>query len=152
MKPTARSLMMAVALLGAAALTGAAAATEVYTWTDENGVVHFSDQEPVGQDATVANLPDSAPPASPNPYSDNPSEPSAAQQRREEIAQKGREAQAQEAMTAQKCSAWQAEVDRLEPSRRVFQTNEKGETERMDDVARTGRVAELKSLIAQNCR
>jgi hypothetical protein len=55
-------------------------------------------------------------------------------------------------MTEQNCSAWEAELERLEPSRRVFYTNEEGETERMDDVARTDRVAELKSLIDRDCR
>jgi hypothetical protein len=34
----------------------------------------------------------------------------------------------------------------------VFSTNEKGETERMDDVVRTDRVAELRDLIGNNCR
>lgn len=145
-------LVTVVALLGAAASAGVAFAAEVYQWTDENGVVHFSDQKPEGRDAEVRNLPEHAPPAGANPYAGSESGSSVAQQRREQIEQKGREAQAQRAMTAQKCSAWQAEVDRLEPSRRVFQTNEQGETERMDDVARTNRVAELKSLIAQNCR
>ena len=145
-------LVMVVALLGAAASAGVAVAAEVYQWTDENGVVHFSDQKPAGQDAEVRNLPEQAPPAGPNPYADDPSEPSAAQQRREQIEQKGRESQAQAAEMAQNCSTWQAEVERLEPSRRVFHTNEQGETERMDDVARADRVAELKSLIARNCR
>jgi len=55
---------------------------KMYSWTDENGVVHFSDVQPEGQ-------------------------------------------QAQE---------------------------QQGETERMDDVERTDRVAELKSQIAQNCK
>lgn len=145
-------LVTVVALLGAAASAGVAVAAEIYQWTDENGVVHFSDQKPAGQDAEVRNLPDEAPPAGPSPYANDPSEPSAAQQRRDEIEQKGRESQTRAAEMAQNCSAWQAEVDRLEPSRRVFFTNEQGETERMDDVARTNRVAELKSLIDRNCR
>lgn len=144
--------MVAAALLGAIGLPVAVMATEVYTWTDENGVVHFSDKEPVGQDARVEDLPDEAPPASPNPYAESQSGSSAAQQRREEIDRKARESQAQQAQNEQNCRAWQAEVDRLEPNRRVFYTNEQGETERMDDVVRTDRVAELKSLIAQNCR
>jgi hypothetical protein len=50
------------------------------------------------------------------------------------------------------CTAWQAEVDRLEPNRRVFYTNDEGETVRMDDVERTNRVANLKSQIAKNCK
>ena len=144
--------ILAAALLGAIGLPVAAVATEVYTWTDENGVVHFSDREPMGQDAQVENLPDQAPAQAANPYADTQAGSSAAQQRREDIERKARESQAQQAQNEQNCSAWQAEVDRLEPNRRVFYTNEQGETERMDDVARTDRVAELKSLIAQNCR
>jgi hypothetical protein len=152
MKPTTCFVVLLLALVSGSALTGVAAAAEVYQWTDENGVMHFSDQKPEGRDAAVRNLPEHVPPTGPNPYEGAQSESSAAQERREEIAQKGRESQAQKALTEQRCSAWQAEVDRLEPSRRVFQTNEQGETVRMDDVARTNRVAELKSLIAKNCR
>lgn len=142
---------VAAALLGLSALPVGLASTQVYTWTDEDGVVHFSDREPVGQDAQVEDLPEQAPSAGPSPYADTQSGPNAAQQRREEIESKARESQAQQADIDRKCQAWQAEVDRLEPNRRVFYTNEQGETERMDDVARTSRVAELKSLIAQNC-
>ena len=142
---------VAAALLAMAALPAGVGAAQVYTWTDEDGVVHFSDREPMGQDVQVEDLPDEAPPAGPSPYADTQSGPNAAQQRREDIETKARESQAQQVETDRNCQAWQAEVDRLEPNRRVFYTNEQGETERMDDVARTDRVAELKSLIAQNC-
>jgi len=49
------------------------------------------------------------------------------------------------------CAAKSAEVAELEPHRRVFFTNEEGETERMDDVERTNRVAEAKAFIEKNC-
>ena len=147
-----RLVMTALIVLGAGGVAGLAVGGEVYTWTDEDGVVHFTDKEPVGRDAKVQELPDATPPGSPNPYAAPQAGKSAAQQRREDIQQKGREAQAQQAMTQRNCEAWRAEVARLEPNRRVFYTNEQGETERMDDVARTDRVAELKSMIAQNCR
>ena len=78
--------------------------------------------------------------------------PSYAQQRRDEIAQKSGEAQANKAVKDMECTAWQAEVDRLEPNRRVFYTNDEGETVRMDDVERTNGVANLKSQIAKNCK
>lgn len=143
--------IMAAALLVAIGLPAAVVATEVYTWTDEDGVVHFSDREPIGQGARVEDVPDQAPPDGPSPYAEAEAGSSAAQQRREEIESKARESQAQQAQNEQNCRAWQAEVDRLEPNRRVFYTNEQGETERMDDVERTDRVAELKALIAQNC-
>ena len=143
---------VAAALLAMSALPAGAGAAQVYSWTDEDGVVHFSDRQPMGQDAQVEDMPDQAPPAGPSPYADTQSGSNAAQQRRDEIESKARESQAKQAEIDRNCRAWQDEVDRLEPNRRVFYTNEQGETERMDDVARTDRVAELKSLIAQNCR
>ena len=152
MKYGKRLALAALILFGAVGLTCAAVASEVYTWTDEDGVVHFSDREPVGRDANLQELPDTTPSSGPNPYEESQAGKSAAQQRREDIQRKGQESQAQKAMAERNCEAWRAEVARLEPNRRVFFTNEQGETERMDDVDRTNRVAELKSMIAQNCR
>lgn len=43
-----------ICLLSALALPAAACAQEIYTWTDEDGVTHFTDRRPVGaQDYTV---------------------------------------------------------------------------------------------------
>ena len=66
--------------------------------------------------------------------------PNYAEQRRQEIAQQKREARESGAQREAECAAWQAEVDRLEPNRRVFFTNEAGETERMDQVQGTAGV------------
>ena len=125
---------------------------KLYSWTDENGTVHFSDVQPEGQVVEERNIPQDAPPASDNPYHDVDTGPSAAEQRRQDIARKSEQAQNQQAMNSVQCPSWQAEVDRLEPNRRVFSTNEQGETVRMDDVERTDRVAELKAQIAKNCK
>jgi hypothetical protein len=125
---------------------------KLYSWTDENGTVHFSDIQPEGQVVEERNIPQDAPPASDNPYQDVDAGPSAAEQRRQDIAQKSEQAQIQQAMNSAQCPSWQAEVDRLEPNRRVFSTNEQGETVRMDDVERINRVAELKAQIAKNCK
>lgn len=125
---------------------------KMYQWTDQDGVVHFSDTAPDGQDVAPRDLPLNAAPSASGPYQDAGSGPSAAQQRREEIARSSEEARAKQSALDRQCAAWQAEVDRLEPNRRVFYTNEQGETERMDDVVRTDRVAELKGQIAKNCR
>jgi len=131
-----------------------AQAKEMYRWTDENGVVHFSDIKPEGQDVQSQAIPQGQTPQGNNPYQqDNAAdEPSLGEQRREEIDRKHQETQANQAMNKAQCAAWQAEIDRLEPHRRVFFTNEKGETERMDDVQRADRVAQLKSQIAKNCK
>lgn len=145
-----------IVLIACAGILGATGlmAKEMYRWTDENGVVHYSDQKPVGQqDYQTSQIPDSAPaaPAAPPAAVAPPQEPGLAQQRREEIAQQKQQARQTAAQREAECAAWRAEVDRLEPHRRVFFTNEDGETERMDDVERVNRVAELKQLIANNC-
>jgi carbonic anhydrase len=145
-------LLIVLSLVLCAAGTAGAQNSKLYTWTDENGVVHFSDTKPEGQAVQEQNLPIDDQPAAESPYAQDLNQPSAAQQRREEIARKNEEARAEQTAKEVECAAWQAEVDLLEPNRRVFFTNEKGETERMDDVERTDRVAELKDQIARNCR
>lgn len=144
--------MLLACLFLAQAGEGAAQDRKMYQWTDQEGVVHFSDMAPEGQEAEARDLPADQAPVVSSPYPDPPSGPSAAQQRREEIARKSQEAKVEQATRDTECEAWQAEVDRLEPNRRVYYTNEQGETERMDDVARTNRVAELKAQIARNCK
>ena len=131
-----------------------AQAKEMYSWTDENGVVHFSDTKPAGQEVQTQAIPQGQALQGSDPYQpvNAANEPSLGEKRREEIDQKHQQAQASQAMNEAQCSAWQAEVNRLEPNRRVFYTNEKGETERMDDVERVNRVAQLKSQIAKNCQ
>jgi len=126
---------------------------QMYRWTDEDGVIHFTDTRPEGREVQVYDIPEpeqqavrSAPvPAEPV------DELSPAQQRREEIARRREEAQAAQAVNDAECAAKRAEVEQLEPHRRVFFTNEQGETERMDDVERTNRVAEARAFIEANC-
>ena len=131
---------------------GQAQDKKMYSWTDENGTVHFSEVRPEGQDVQEQSIPQGAPPATDNPYKDVDSGPSMAQQRRDDIARKSDEAELNKAVSGLECSSWQSELGRLEPNRRVFHTNDQGETVRMDDVERTNRVAQLKSQIARNCK
>jgi hypothetical protein len=87
---------------------------KMYQWTDQDGVVHFSDMAPEGQDVQARDLPEDVAPATASPYQ-GASEPSAAQQRREEIARNTEAAKVKQATRAAECAAWQTEVDRLEP-------------------------------------
>lgn len=124
----------------------------MYSWTDENGVVHFSDVKPAGQQVQEQQIPVDDAPADSNPYAQAPADgASVAEQKRQQIAAKRKAAEADQAMKSAQCSSWKSEVERLEPNRRVYFTNDQGETERMDDVVRTDRVAELKSMISKNC-
>jgi len=129
-------------------------AKEMYSWTDKNGVIHFSDTKPADQDVQSQAVPEGQAMQGGNPYQQGnvANEPSLGQKKREEIERKSQLAHANQAMSEAQCAAWQAEVNRLEPHRRVFFTNEKGETERMDDVERANKVAQLKSQIAKNCK
>jgi hypothetical protein len=127
-------------------------AQSMYTWTDENGVVHFSDVEPQGQQAQEQQIPIEDTPSTPDPYSSpGETQPSYADQRRQQLEANSKAAQQEQSRNTSRCASWQAEVNRLEPNRRVFYTNDQGETERMDDIQRTNRVAELKAQLAQNC-
>jgi hypothetical protein len=85
-----------------------------------------------------------------DPMTENPQK--LAQQRREQLAadrQKRKEAQAE---TAALCEQNQQLLERLEPARRVFYTNEEGEEVRMDDEQRVGLVAEAKDFVDKNCK
>ena len=127
---------------------------KMYSYTDENGTVVFTDQPPTDRNVASEPIPPGPPPQGGNPYAQAAEDngPSAAQQRREEIAQNRQDAQQAQALRDRLCEAWQEEVDKLEPHRRTFYTNDEGETVRLDDVERANRVAKLKEQIAANCR
>lgn len=154
-------MMKTIQLIAIAAVTACiftlsadAQTKKMYSYTDENGTVVFTDQPPEGREVQSQAVPAGPPPQGANPYADagQQTEPSAAQLRREEIANNRQQARTQQAENEAQCAAWQAEVETLEPHRRHFYTNEEGETERMDDVERVNRVAELKEKIAANCK
>ena len=145
---TAAALLAAVFMLSAHAQNG-----KMYSYKDENGTIVFTDQPPQDRNVQSQDIPGGQPPQGDNPYADAGAEavPSAAQQRREEITRDRREARLAQAERESQCAAWQAEVERLEPHRRHFYENDKGETVRMDDVERVNRVADLKQKIAADC-
>lgn len=156
-------ILLSVALMFCLAVPAAAqeGSRQMFSWTDENGVVHFTDQRPPGQEVTVIDIPaSSTQPASNLPQGEgpavdrsNPSEQlSPADQRREEMATRRAEILAAREKNAKICAEKRDEVARLEPNRRVFFTNEEGEVERMDDVVRTDKVAEAKAYIDANCQ
>ena len=145
-----------------------AGASEVYTWTDENGVSHFSDVPPESGDAQQIELEEAYSPGSDSAYtvdetstpapsatSDDPasqSPPSRAQQMRDQMAQERKERNESQAETAALCAKNRQLVEQLEPSRRVYYTDEEGEQARMDDEQRVGMVEEAKAFIAKNCK
>ncbi len=151
---TARTLL--IAFLLASPLCGA----EVYKWTDENGVTHYSDSPPPeGQESSVQDIstePENSGigmPVDVNPENPGttPAELSAADLKRQQIAESREKMQEQQANMSRLCSEARSKVNELEPNRRVYYTNEDGETVRMDDQERVDAVAELKAYLRENC-
>ena len=149
------TIFMISALFPLACLLSVTAwAQQMYKWTDENGVVHFSETPPPGQqEAEVSDIPQGAQPMGQAPMSEPaPGDMhSVAQERRDELAQKRQQSQAEAAIRDAECAARRAEVARLEPNRRVFYEDASGETVRMDDQVRVDRVAAAKKFIQENC-
>lgn len=134
---------------------------EVYRWTDENGVTHFSQTPPPeGQDAEIEDLPVTPPAEGADQAAGidfdgagnaGGETMSAAEERRQELAE-ARARQRSEAQALETaCAEARTRLARVEPSRRVFYTNEQGETVRMDDEQRVAEVEQLRDFLAGNC-
>ncbi len=165
------NLLTVVLVLAAGLASVSALANEIYRWTDENGVVHFGDRPPEGQQAQAVQVSefqlsetsDSGPAPEEQealssdtainaiPAQEEPVPLTAAQARREKMAkdrEERREAQAENDLMCQKHSK---RVEQIEPYQRVYYTNEQGESVRMDDDLRIELVDESKAYIAENC-
>jgi len=125
----------------------------MYSYTDEDGTVVFTDKAPGDREVESQPIPPGPPKqAEDNPYANAAAPASAAQQRRDEIARSRKAALEGQKTRETQCAAWRSEKEKIEPHRRQFYTDkETGEVVRMDDVERAKRVAELKELIEANC-
>jgi len=147
----------------------AAVAAEVYTWTDADGVVHFSDAPPESGKSATIQVDEIYRPGSADAYSkahDAPTDTAAttgeaaseepvksvAQQRREQILRDRTERQQEAAEAERLCALHRQRLEQMEPARRVFYTDEQGESVRMDDDRRMALIDESKQYLASNCR
>ena len=132
------------------------AAEGVYRWVDENGVVHFGDRIPEKGDAEKVTIQpsqvvESAPASDPaSPYTE-PTQPSYAQQLRDERAALRQEKAETVEITSEICQQARDVVAQLEPSPRVNVTHEDGTVTRMDDNDRLEKLAEAKAFVSENC-
>jgi len=164
----ARFVPLTLILSLALVCCGGAVAAEVYTWTDEDGIVHFSDSPRAsgemetlsveeiyrpGSAGVYAAPEESAPEAAAaDPEAETPPPLSAAEQRREQIARGRADRQESEAQMEQQCALHRQRLEQMEPARRVFYTNEQGEEVRMDDDKRIGLIEESRAFLAANCK
>lgn len=159
-------LALVTGILSANALAG-----EIYKWTDENGTVHFVDRPPIGQQAQTIATPEVVPPdndeAEPEPETqeavpaeaaidtapgeEEPVQLSAAQALREKWANDKKERHEAQAEIEIMCQKHSKRLSQMEPARRVFYTNEQGESVRMDDELRVRLIDESRSYINENC-
>jgi len=157
------NLLTAVLVLAAGLASVSVLANEIYRWTDENGVVHFGDRPPEGQQTQAIHVPESQPSDTSDSGStadEQESPPSAeeeavpltaAQARREKMAEDRKERREAQAEIDLMCQKHSKRVEQIEPYRRVYYTNEQGESVRMDDDLRIELVDESKAYIAENC-
>jgi hypothetical protein len=155
-------LSLAVLLVTGLVSISGLAGTEVYTWKDENGVTHYTDSPPGHDKAKTIQVEEVYRPGTTDVYNAAPpapgaspqaGAPSAAEQRREEMAKKRREAQAQQTEIDRMCQMHKDRLARVEPSRRVFYKDPAtGEEVRLDDEKRVAMVEESKDFISKNCR
>jgi len=157
-------LLLSLAIVFSAGL----AASEVYTWTDESGTVHYSDTPRADGETQALEVEEIYRPGSADAYTAPPTPPdaaagtappaaeetpqSAAQQRRESIARDREERREAQAEIDRMCALHRQRLEQMEPSRRVFYTDAQGESVRMDDDKRVALIEESKAYLAENCK
>ncbi len=150
-----------------------AQSNNIYSWTDENGVKHFSDRAPANVEATEESIPktqtaaaggaaDPADTLNNQPISNSAENPAAgevsageelsyAEQQRKEIAERRQAEKQQQSEREQLCLNARDELARIEPGRRVLYTDEDGKTTRLDDEERVRIIEDSKKQIAEFC-
>ena len=134
----------------------------LYTWTDEKGVVHYTDTPPDNPKAVEIPATEVYRPGSSGAYPQadaavtgdekNPAAvESYADDQRKQLDEARKKSEAKQAERARICKQARDQLETIEPSRRVFFTNDQGETERLNDDQRAAMVEKAKALIAQNC-
>lgn len=155
-----RRLQAALIAVLAGMFCHAAPATEVHKWTDENGVIHFSDTKPLNTETRTVEINDAQqtsysqpPPAAPQqPTADSADQPlSAAEQKRKNMAEKRQLQREEQAKAEELCKRHQKRLEQMEPARRVYYQDENGQEVRMDDVQRVTLVEESRNYLAENC-
>jgi hypothetical protein len=74
-----------------------------------------------------------------------------ADEQRKQLDEARKKAREKQAERERMCKEARNQLETIEPSRRVYFTNEQGETERLDDEQRVAMVEKAKALVAQNC-
>jgi len=166
-------LLTCITFLLVTIVSANAIATEVFSWTDESGIVHYSDRTPDAQNVQTIILRETSRPGATEVYpgpDDTPPDAvsdtmikddaegqesgppqSLADEKREKITRDREERREKQAEMDRMCANHRNRLASVEPRRRVFYKDESGESVRMDDDARIALVEESRDFIAKNC-
>lgn len=131
-------------------LSSTAMAGQIYKWVDAQGVTHFSEQPPQGQQANTVNTatpPPPAPESKPAPtFKDiaDPQQAAADAKVKKEVAE-------QEAQRLKYCETQRNNLAQLENNPRV-RVEDGGEMRRLGEDERQQRIADSKKAITENCK
>ncbi len=148
--------LLAVLLLAPLPL---AAADTIYKWIDEQGTVHYGERPPHGVDA-VEVLVSSGPrrsttevAATPDPAfaPPNPDQPNAAQQQREQRAERLAEQREEEARLAAACQAHKSRLEQMIPRAKIVLQNPDGTSRMLEDEERQAMIDEAQAFVDENC-
>ncbi len=132
------------------ALSTTAMASQVYKWVDTQGITHFGAQPPQGQDATSINTV-AAPPKSPVPAA-SPAPDSTADTEQKAIDDKvKKDVATQETERKKYCETVRTNLAQLQNNPRLRGVVN-GETRRLTEEERQGRITESEKAIAENCK
>ncbi len=154
-------------------LAASAQKDSIYSWTDENGVRHYSDTAPAESRSEVEQIPlphstvpagageetlnneimpeEAAAPGALDPSAGTGQELSYADQQRQAMEEKRQARREQQAERERICLQARDQLARIEPSRRVFYTDEAGNTTRLDDEQRVQMVEDNRKLVDEYC-
>lgn len=134
------------------ALSASAMAGQIYKWVDAQGVTHFSEQPPQGQQSTTVNTSAASAPSAPVEPKSTPTFDSIADPEQAAADTKVKqEVAAQEAERKKYCETQRNNLAQLENNPRV-RVEEGGEMRRLGEDERQKRIADSKKAIAENCR
>lgn len=131
-------------------LSSTAMAGQIYKWVDAQGVTHFSEQPPQGQQANTVNTATPPPPApeqKPAPTFQDIADP----QQAAADAKVKKEVAEQEAQRLKYCETQRNNLAQLENNPRV-RVEDGGEMRRLGEDERQQRIADSKKAITENCK
>jgi hypothetical protein len=141
-----RDNLLCLALLLVTCSSVDVTAAEIYSWTDENGTVHYSDTPPANGEMATLEVEEIYRPGTADTNATPADEPEATS------AASPEEEPAAPLSAAELCARHRQRLEQMEPARRVFYTDAEGESVRMDDDLRVSLIDESRDYLDKNCK